>query len=262
MGPVPARQRTRGWPPAGQRFRISRDLHSPDNGGPGVLYPALTLSRPHFFTYGFGFFLQDYALATSWRCTPASIDGMCALIRASVPERAAWDLRARECRSRRAAPRADVQGDRSLARHGLARLEHGAPRPDRERAQPDGGGQSSGRRNGHDCAALASAPDVRRNVPRLGVRRCHRHLDGWWGLHVGYLSGEASLTHQRYDGFRAHDAQPKDLNRMVVTFQPDGSGGLRALRAFGITFLRVAVPAAAPAHAAVAGTDTARRSSR
>ena len=61
-------------------------------------------------------------------------------------------------------------------------------------------------------------------------------------LHVAYLAGEAALAHEHYDVFRGHDAKPKNLNRMVVTFLPDGTGGMRGLRAFGITFLRVPTP--------------------
>src|SRR5579862_5867600 len=49
------------------------------------LYPALTLSNPHFFDYGFGFFLQDYA-GHEIAMHTGSIDGMCALI-ALVPEK-------------------------------------------------------------------------------------------------------------------------------------------------------------------------------
>ena len=62
-------------------------------------------SRPHFFTYGFGFFLQDYA-GYELAMHTGSIDGMCALI-GLVPE-CARHLRAGECRSRRTAARADV----------------------------------------------------------------------------------------------------------------------------------------------------------
>ena len=42
-------------------------------------YPALQLSQPDFFSYGFGWFIQDYRGQQVWMHT-GSIDGICAII--------------------------------------------------------------------------------------------------------------------------------------------------------------------------------------
>ncbi len=237
---------------------VFREIFTPQIMADRALYPALTLSRPHFFTYGFGFFLQDYA-GYELAMHTGSIDGMCALI-GLVPERRLGiyvleNVDHAELRHALMYKAIDLwlgTGARDWSAELRALLTTERNQTVANRAQAAG----------QDTTVPPSLP-----LPTYaGTYRDSAFGDvtisvASGGLHVAYLSGEASLTHQRYDVFRAHDAQPKELNRMVVTFQPDGSGGLRALRAFGITFLRVA-PAAAPAHAAVAGTDTARRSSR
>ena len=55
------------------------ELVTPQIRAPMALYPALTASRPHAFSYGLGWFIQDYRGATVWMHT-GSIDGMSALI--------------------------------------------------------------------------------------------------------------------------------------------------------------------------------------
>ena len=42
-------------------------------------YPALTLAGAHYFSYGLGWFVQDYRGENMWMHT-GSIDGMCAII--------------------------------------------------------------------------------------------------------------------------------------------------------------------------------------
>jgi CubicO group peptidase (beta-lactamase class C family) len=56
-----------------------RELITPQIQAPMEQYPALALSRPDFFSYGFGWFIQDYAGQQVWMHT-GSIDGQCALI--------------------------------------------------------------------------------------------------------------------------------------------------------------------------------------
>lgn len=55
------------------------ELVTPQIRAPMDLYPALQLSRPHGFSYGLGWFVQDYRGATVWMHT-GSIDGMSAII--------------------------------------------------------------------------------------------------------------------------------------------------------------------------------------
>ena len=55
------------------------ELVTPQIRAPMELYPALSVSRPHAFSYGLGWFVQDYHGATVWMHT-GSIDGMSAII--------------------------------------------------------------------------------------------------------------------------------------------------------------------------------------
>ena len=55
------------------------ELVTPQIRAPMSLYPALSLSRPHGFSYGLGWFIQDYQGETVWMHT-GSIDGMSAII--------------------------------------------------------------------------------------------------------------------------------------------------------------------------------------
>ncbi|MEO9227008.1 MAG: serine hydrolase [Gemmatimonadaceae bacterium] len=56
-----------------------REIITPQIQAPMEEYPALELSQPHFFSYGFGWFVQDYHGEIVWMHT-GSINGMCALI--------------------------------------------------------------------------------------------------------------------------------------------------------------------------------------
>src|SRR5262252_1566520 len=55
------------------------ELVTPQIRATMALYPALTLSRPHGFSYGLGWFIQDYQGEVVWMHT-GSIDGMSAII--------------------------------------------------------------------------------------------------------------------------------------------------------------------------------------
>jgi CubicO group peptidase (beta-lactamase class C family) len=55
------------------------ELVTPQIRAPMELYPALELSKPHGFSYGLGWFIQDYHGAVVWMHT-GSIDGMSAII--------------------------------------------------------------------------------------------------------------------------------------------------------------------------------------
>jgi CubicO group peptidase (beta-lactamase class C family) len=56
-----------------------REIVAPQIRAPMEEYPALELSRPNAFSYGLGWFIQDYAGQPVWMHT-GSIDGMCAII--------------------------------------------------------------------------------------------------------------------------------------------------------------------------------------
>ncbi|MGI8510837.1 MAG: serine hydrolase domain-containing protein, partial [Gemmatimonadaceae bacterium] len=61
------------------------EIIAPQIRAPMEEYPALELARPHFFSYGLGWFVQDYHGTTVWMHT-GSIDGMCAII-GLIPEK-------------------------------------------------------------------------------------------------------------------------------------------------------------------------------
>ena len=56
-----------------------RELIAPQIRAPINEYPALELAKPDYFSYGLGWFIQDYRGEQMWMHT-GSIDGMCAII--------------------------------------------------------------------------------------------------------------------------------------------------------------------------------------
>ena len=62
------------------------ELVAPQMRAPMDQYPALELSKPHFFSYALGWFVQDYHGSTVWMHT-GSINGMSALIGLMPEER-------------------------------------------------------------------------------------------------------------------------------------------------------------------------------
>ena len=55
------------------------EIVAPQIRAPMTEYPALRLSRPHFFSYALGWFVQDHHGQTAWMHA-GSIDGMSAII--------------------------------------------------------------------------------------------------------------------------------------------------------------------------------------
>src|SRR5580704_229303 len=198
------------------------------------LYPALSVSKPHFFAYGFGFFLQDYA-GYEVAMHTGSIDGMCALI-AIVPEKHLGyyilenvdHAELRHALMYKAIDEWLGTGNRdwSAELHPLF-----APRKPKAPAAKD------------SAAAPASLPLER----YAGTYRDSAFGDVVistqpGGLRLQWFSSSAALEHDRYDAFKANHGSRSYLDGQTVTFQPDGSGGVASVKFLNEKFTRVPTP--------------------
>lgn len=212
-----------------------RELITPQIQAPMEEYPALQLSRPDFFSYGFGWFIQDYAGQEVWMHT-GSIDGQCAIIGLMPNERVGVYVL--------------ENLDHAELRHALMYrvfdLYNGGPSRDwstevaalfSRMRQGRGGG-----------AGQAAAQHVERPASVLVEKYVGTFVDSAYGtVTVTNANGklrarvvtdpEADLDHWDVDVFRTHAANPRD--QIALTFTPDGTGGISAVRVSGISFTRV-----------------------
>jgi CubicO group peptidase (beta-lactamase class C family) len=213
-----------------------REIMSPQVVAPTEMYPALSVVKPHFFTYGLGWFLQDYA-GQAVAMHTGSIDGMSALI-GLIPDR-------------RVGVYVLANLDHAELRHALMyrvfdSFSGNPPRDwstelhalfDRLEAQ---------------AAAAQKAQAQRRAAntqPTLPLDRyAGTYTNATYGsatvsvvagkLHFAFGRGTASpLTHWQYDTFQAQWTDER-MSPSLVVFTTDGSGGVSSVRASGITFSR------------------------
>jgi CubicO group peptidase (beta-lactamase class C family) len=215
-----------------------RELLSPQVVAPREMYSTMTLVRPHFFTYGLGWFLHDYQ-GQAVAMHTGSIDGMSALI-GLIP-------------------------DRRLGVYVLANLDHAELRHALMYRVFDMYSGNAARDWSKELFALYSglerqADSARRDQiqRRVADTRPSLPLDRYAGtytnqtygnavvsvrngvLHFAFGRGRAgTLTHWHYDTFQAKwDDVRRDPS--LIVFAPDGAGGVSSVRAFGITFTRAA----------------------
>ena len=193
----------------------------------------LALAKPHGFSYGLGWFIQDYQGQTVWMHT-GSINGMIAII-GLLPDR-------------RAGVFVLANLDHAELRHALMYkvfdLYAGNPPRDwsadlkAELARRGGGGGAPSR------PATPTAPSLPLE------RYAGTYVDSTYGtIDVSVAGGALKarfgteeigvLEPWDFESFRAV-GRPPSLQRTAVTFVPDGVGGVTAVRVFGITFQRVA----------------------
>jgi CubicO group peptidase (beta-lactamase class C family) len=221
----------------GQRLvsdSVFREIFKPEILADRALYPALTLSNPHFFAYGFGFFLQDYA-GYEVAMHTGSIDGMCALI-ALVPEK-------------------------HLGFYILENVDHAELRHALMYKAID---EWLGTGNRDWSAELHTLFAARQKKPKSTAdsagapaslpldRYAGTYRDSVFGdvvvtkesgaLHLRYFSSNAQLDHQQYDVFKASHPNRSYLDGQTVTFHPDGVGGLASVKFAGETFTRIPTP--------------------
>jgi CubicO group peptidase (beta-lactamase class C family) len=227
----------------GQRLvsdSVFREIFKPEIVADRNLYPALTVSKPHFFMYGLGFFLQDYA-GYQLEMHTGSIDGMCALI-ALVPERHLGfyilenvdHAELRHALMYKAIDEWLGTGNRDWSTDLHALFTERQEKAVAMKAKA-----------AHDTTA---APATLPLDAFAGTYRDSAFGDvvialESAGLRLHYFSSSAPLEHQRYDVFKASHGTRRYLDGQTVTFQPDGAGGVASLKFADIEFARVPTPA-------------------
>ena len=210
-----------------------QELITPQIQAPMEEYPALQLSRPDFFSYGFGWFIQDYAGQQVWMHT-GSIDGQCAIIGLMPNERLGVYVL--------------ENLDHAELRHALMYrafdLYNGGPSRD---WSADVNALFARLRQGARPVAQ-SAQHVERPASVPVEKYAGTFVDSAYGtVTVTNANGklrarivtdaDVELDHWDVDSFRTHAANPRE--QVALTFTPDGLGGISAVRVAGVSFARV-----------------------
>jgi CubicO group peptidase (beta-lactamase class C family) len=204
------------------------ELVTPQIRAPMSLYPALTVSRPHGFSYGLGWFIQDYQGEVVWMHT-GSIDGMSAII-GLMPDR-------------RTGVYVLANMDHAELRHALMYkvFDLFAGNPERDWSA--------------DLHTLFARPTAtlaardRQEMPAPASLALDRYagtyVDSAYGVVDVKLAGTAltarfrnkelgALEHVRSDTFRTGAG----ADAMSFSFVTDGAGNVIAVRSVGVTFDR------------------------
>jgi CubicO group peptidase (beta-lactamase class C family) len=208
-----------------------RELIAPQIRAPMAQYPALSLAHPSFFSYGLGWFVQDYRGQPVWMHT-GSIDGESAII-GLLPEQ-------------RVGVYVLANLDHAELRHALMYsvfdLYNGGPTRD---WSADVHALFAGGR------APSAAIPVRHSEmkPSLPLDRyVGTYADSTYGaikvtlvngaLHAQIVNDpELELEPWEYEQFRARSPDPEHSGTPLV-FVPDGVGRIAALRLYGVSFAR------------------------
>src|SRR5919202_5917337 len=199
-------------------------------------YPTARLTHPHWTTYALGWFQEDYnGRAVDFHT--GSIDGMVAIIGLIPDERLGVYVLANvdHAEVRHALmytvfdlfsgnPPRDWSAE-FLALYGRLRQQARAAEQQREQRRVSGTQPSLPLER---YAGTYSDPTFGDVV--VTVRNGALHLEFGRGR-VG------DLTHWQYDTFRARWTDRR-LSPSLIVFVPDGTGGVGAVRAFGVTFAR------------------------
>jgi hypothetical protein len=217
-----------------------REIIAPQIRAPMAEYPALELARPDFFSYGFGWFIQDYRGQHVWMHT-GSIDGMCAIIGLMPNERLGVYVL--------------ENLDHAELRHGLMYSVFDQYNGGRSRDWSADLKTLFAKRAAAARAAAASANATATSSPRTASppslpleRYAGTYADSAYGdVHVTFANGVLSaaivdgaavpLEPLRFDTFRTKASDPSRA-ASTLTFMPDGSGGVASVRIFGVNFLR------------------------
>jgi len=207
-----------------------REIVTPQIAADQETYPNLALSKPNFFSYGLGWFIEDYAGQQVWMHT-GSINGLCAIIGLLPNEKLGVYVL--------------ENLDHAELRHGLMYsafdLYNGGPSRD----------WSAELRAFFKAPASAARTAAGPHVvtePTLPLDRyTGTFADSAYGeVKVNLVDGalNAAIVDQPavrlepfdYDTFRAHGAAGSSTQ---VIFVPDGTGNISAVRVLGVTFSRV-----------------------
>ena len=211
-----------------------RELITPQISAPMDQYPALSIAKPDFFSYGLGWFIQDYRGEQVWMHT-GSINGLCAII--------------------------GLMPNKRLGVYVLENLDHAELRHGLMYSAFDlysGGSQRDWsaelKKLFERPARQASANAAGRTVtpPSLPLERyAGTYVDSAYGevrvtfangaLQAAAVSASASpLQPVDFETFRTRPGPGVD--EATLTFLPDGAGGVSAVRVLGVTFARVRAP--------------------
>ena len=207
-----------------------REIVAPQIRAPASQYPATELAQPHFFSYALGWFVEDYHGQTVWMHT-GSIDGMSALI-GLLPEQ-------------------------KVGVYVLANLDHAELRHALMYQVFDLYGAGPRRDWSRDVHTLfATHRDAGTAPARAAGTRPSLPLERYVGTYADSAFGAVDVTlangtlrarfektdlgaleHWQYDAFRSHPTPGED--GAILTFVPDGTGGVATLRSYGVSFQRV-----------------------
>lgn len=217
--------------------RTFAELVTPQIQAPMQEYPALQLAKPDYFSYGLGWFIQDYRGQQVWMHT-GSINGLCAIIGIEPNKRLGVYVL--------------ENLDHAEIRHGLMYsvfdLFENGPRRDWSAdlkpifARP------------RSVAALNAAPDAGQSPPAKVAPSLP--LERYAGTYVDSAYGSVRVTFENgalqaavvtdpsvpiepvnFEAFRAKSAA--NARPTTLTFVPDGSGGVSGVRVLNILFTRV-----------------------
>ncbi|MEO7043327.1 MAG: serine hydrolase [Gemmatimonadaceae bacterium] len=221
-----------------------REIITPQIQAPMAEYPALELAKPHFFSYGFGWFVQDYHGEIVWMHT-GSVNGMCAII-GLVPSKnlgvyVLENLDHAELRHALMYKVFDMYGTGSSAAGASRRDWSTDLKAMFDKQEAAARIRSANRVKVSDSAAAS--------YPALPLERyVGTYTDSTYGsVQVTLASGSlharfenldiGELEHVAYGRFRSIASQPV-ARAAELTFVPDGNGHVGAVRAFGQTFPR------------------------
>jgi len=213
-----------------------REIIAPQIRAPMDEYPALELARPDFFSYGFGWFIQDYRGQHVWMHT-GSIDGMCALIGLLPDERVGVYVL--------------ENLDHAELRHALMYSVFDLYNGGRSRDWSSDLKALFASRAGAARTAATITPGAARAPapPSLALERyAGTYVDSAYGeVRVSFANGALSaavvngiaepLEAVRFDAFRTKPSAATD-DAMTLVFMPDGMGGVASVRVSGVTFVR------------------------
>ena len=209
-----------------------REIVTPQIQAPMDEYPALQLAKPDFFSYGFGWFIQDYRGQHVWMHT-GSINGLCALI--------------------------GLMPNEKLGVYVLENLDHAEIRHGLMYSVFDLYNGGKGRDWSADLKplferrpSLAGNAGAQRttSAPSLPLERyAGTYVDSAYGeIRVTFENGAlraavvtdppAALQPFNMEVFRTQPAEA-GRNPVSLVFQPDGAGGVVSVRVSGITFTKV-----------------------
>jgi hypothetical protein len=214
--------------------RTFREWLTPQTIADPAIYPTFQLIRPHFITYGLGWFLHDYR-GHAVAMHTGSINGMSAIIGLIPDQRLGVYVLA--------------NGDHVEARHALMleafdRFTGGPSQDWSAKLLTLYTTAAEQARAAQQQAAQRRATDTRPSLPL--ARYAGTYESATYGRVVVTEQGGAlrlqfgkrvgDLSHWQYDTFQARWTGSGSPS--LVVFDPDGAGGVTAVRAFGTTFTR------------------------